>query len=250
MRSTWPAPATSSRPRSRPEAPPARLHLLGGGLRVRCKFADQLTEDVERLAPSAIRIGPEGRGRGGAVPGPGRLGHRGLRLPPLHRRRAGCAASDRLDTDERPGPPPSRSGQRHPRSPAGLRPVLPDPGVPFQLVHHDDVAAALCAAVTGEGEPGIYNLDPARGRSRSRSGPRAGLARGSGPEQAGRATAVTRGCVPARPGVLDRGPAPTSADGHQPRSLWRKLAGVPKHDARQTLREMVAALPRRPRPPD
>jgi nucleoside-diphosphate-sugar epimerase len=39
-----------------------------------------------------------------------------------------------------------------------LRPVLPDPGVPFQLVHHDDVAAALCAAVVGHGEPGVYNL--------------------------------------------------------------------------------------------
>jgi len=39
-----------------------------------------------------------------------------------------------------------------------LRPVLPDPGVPFQLVHHDDVAAALCAAVIGDGEPGVYNL--------------------------------------------------------------------------------------------
>ncbi|MEX2108224.1 MAG: NAD-dependent epimerase/dehydratase family protein [Solirubrobacterales bacterium] len=39
-----------------------------------------------------------------------------------------------------------------------LRPVLPDPGVPFQLIHHDDVAAALCAAVVGEGEPGVYNL--------------------------------------------------------------------------------------------
>ncbi|MGH2975193.1 MAG: NAD-dependent epimerase/dehydratase family protein [Solirubrobacterales bacterium] len=39
-----------------------------------------------------------------------------------------------------------------------LRPVLPDPGVPFQLVHHDDVAAALCAAVLGHGPPGIYNL--------------------------------------------------------------------------------------------
>ncbi len=39
-----------------------------------------------------------------------------------------------------------------------LRPVLPDPGVPFQLVHHDDVAAALCAAVLGRGEPGAYNL--------------------------------------------------------------------------------------------
>jgi UDP-glucose 4-epimerase len=39
-----------------------------------------------------------------------------------------------------------------------LRPVLPDPGVPFQLVHHDDVAAALCAAVLGHGPPGVYNL--------------------------------------------------------------------------------------------
>ena len=39
-----------------------------------------------------------------------------------------------------------------------LRPVLPDPGVPFQLVHHDDVAAALCAAVIDDGQPGIYNL--------------------------------------------------------------------------------------------
>ena len=40
----------------------------------------------------------------------------------------------------------------------GLRPVLPDPGVPFQLVHHDDVATALRAAVVGRGEPGAYNL--------------------------------------------------------------------------------------------
>jgi len=39
-----------------------------------------------------------------------------------------------------------------------LRPVLPDPGVPFQLVHHDDVAAALAAAVIGHGEAGTYNL--------------------------------------------------------------------------------------------
>jgi nucleoside-diphosphate-sugar epimerase len=39
-----------------------------------------------------------------------------------------------------------------------LRPVLPDPGVPFQLVHHDDVATALCAAVIDDGQPGVYNL--------------------------------------------------------------------------------------------
>ena len=37
-------------------------------------------------------------------------------------------------------------------------PVLPDPGIPFQLVHHDDVANALVAAVRGSGHPGAYNL--------------------------------------------------------------------------------------------
>jgi nucleoside-diphosphate-sugar epimerase len=39
-----------------------------------------------------------------------------------------------------------------------LKPVIPDPGVPFQLVHHDDVATAMEAAVLGRGEPGVYNL--------------------------------------------------------------------------------------------
>jgi len=39
-----------------------------------------------------------------------------------------------------------------------LKPVLPDPGVPFQLVHHDDVASAMRAAVLGRGKPGAYNL--------------------------------------------------------------------------------------------
>jgi nucleoside-diphosphate-sugar epimerase len=39
-----------------------------------------------------------------------------------------------------------------------LKPVLPDPGVPFQLVHHDDVAAAMRAAVVGRGSPGAYNI--------------------------------------------------------------------------------------------
>jgi nucleoside-diphosphate-sugar epimerase len=37
-------------------------------------------------------------------------------------------------------------------------PVLPDPGVRFQLVHHDDVATAVCLAVIGAGSPGAYNL--------------------------------------------------------------------------------------------
>jgi hypothetical protein len=41
---------------------------------------------------------------------------------------------------------------------AGAVAVLPDAGVPFQLVHHDDVATALRAGVLGRGAPGAYNL--------------------------------------------------------------------------------------------
>jgi UDP-glucose 4-epimerase len=39
-----------------------------------------------------------------------------------------------------------------------LSPILPDPGVPIQLVHHDDVARGMAAAITGAGPPGAYNL--------------------------------------------------------------------------------------------
>ncbi len=39
-----------------------------------------------------------------------------------------------------------------------LGPILPDPGVDFQLVHTNDVATALVAAVEGRGAPGRYNL--------------------------------------------------------------------------------------------
>src|SRR3954471_10916398 len=39
-----------------------------------------------------------------------------------------------------------------------VRPVLPDPGVPLQLVHHDDVARAMAAAICGDGPAGAYTL--------------------------------------------------------------------------------------------
>jgi nucleoside-diphosphate-sugar epimerase len=39
-----------------------------------------------------------------------------------------------------------------------VAPVLPDPGMPIQLVHHDDVAQAMATAICGDGPPGVYNL--------------------------------------------------------------------------------------------
>src|SRR3954469_10722649 len=39
-----------------------------------------------------------------------------------------------------------------------LKPVIPDVGPRFQLVHHDDVASAFVAGTLGKGSPGPYNL--------------------------------------------------------------------------------------------
>jgi UDP-glucose 4-epimerase len=39
-----------------------------------------------------------------------------------------------------------------------LKPVIPDPGIRFQLVHEQDVARAFVAGVRGLGQPGPYNL--------------------------------------------------------------------------------------------
>jgi nucleoside-diphosphate-sugar epimerase len=39
-----------------------------------------------------------------------------------------------------------------------LRPVVPDPGFPLQLVHHDDVAEAIALAATVPVPPGAYNI--------------------------------------------------------------------------------------------
>ncbi|MCV7300891.1 NAD-dependent epimerase/dehydratase family protein [Mycobacterium barrassiae] len=39
-----------------------------------------------------------------------------------------------------------------------LKPLLPDPGVPLQLAHHDDVASAIALAATTSAPPGAYNL--------------------------------------------------------------------------------------------
>lgn len=39
-----------------------------------------------------------------------------------------------------------------------LKPVVPDPGFPLQLVHHDDVATAIALAATAPAPPGAYNI--------------------------------------------------------------------------------------------
>jgi UDP-glucose 4-epimerase len=119
-------------------------------------------------------------------------------------------------------------------------PVLPDPGVAFQLVHHDDVAAALVAAARGAGEPGAYNLagkgtitlgDLARAlgwRAIGVPSPLVGLA----------ALGAGLPLVPSVAQWVNAGRVPVVMDTAKAR---RDLRWRPRHDTLSTLRETVAA---------
>jgi nucleoside-diphosphate-sugar epimerase len=122
-----------------------------------------------------------------------------------------------------------------------LRPVIPDPGVPFQLVHHDDVAAALRAAVLGRGSPGVFNL-AADGEITMKD-----LADALGwysvpvPELAVDAAAEIVSRIPFLPAEATwvnaaRVPVLMSSERARKELRWR-----PRHDTRETLRQAVEA---------
>jgi UDP-glucose 4-epimerase len=122
-----------------------------------------------------------------------------------------------------------------------LKPVIPDPGVPFQLVHHDDVATAMRAAVLGRGESGVYNLagdgtltmaDLANALGWY-SIPVPDLAVGAAAELVARLP-----FVPDEAQWIESARRPVIMDTSRARRLlgWR-----PRHDARQTLEQMVQA---------
>ncbi len=122
-----------------------------------------------------------------------------------------------------------------------LKPVLPDPGVEFQLVHHDDVASALTAAVLGRGEPGVYNLAGPGTLTMSDLADALGWYSVPVPEIAVGAAAelVARlPFVPAEAQWIESVRTPVLMDTAKAR---RTLRWRPQHDARETLRSMIEA---------
>jgi UDP-glucose 4-epimerase len=122
-----------------------------------------------------------------------------------------------------------------------LKPVLPDPGIPFQLVHEDDVATAMRAAVLGRGEPGVYNLAANGTLTLSDLADALGWYSIPVPEIAVEITAeiVTR--LPFLPPEADWLHAFRHPVLMDTRKAKRRLGWRPRHTSRQTLRQMVAA---------
>jgi UDP-glucose 4-epimerase len=127
---------------------------------------------------------------------------------------------------------------------AGAVGVLPDPGVPFQLVHHDDVATALRAGVLGRGEPGAYNLAATGEITMSDLAEAIGYRTVPMPRLAVEATAELVARLPFLPEEATWVEAlrrPVLMDAGKARRLlkWR-----PRHDAQETLRLTVTGRSR------
>ncbi len=141
-----------------------------------------------------------------------------------------------------------RAGERLPASVRallasvpGLRPVIPDAGLRFQLVHEDDVAAAFLAGVLGKGAPGPYNL-AARGTVRlSDVAKELGWRSVPIPQSAVTATAEVISRVPGLPEVASWVEAARRPVLMRSSRATKELGWKPAHTARQTLRATVAA---------
>jgi UDP-glucose 4-epimerase len=123
-----------------------------------------------------------------------------------------------------------------------LKPVLPDPGVPFQLVHHDDVAAALRAGIAGKGTPGTYNLAGAGQCTVPQLADALGYYSVPIPELAVDATAEIVSRLPFMPAEarwIDTFRTPVLMDTTK---AEQQLGWHPEHDARDTLRRTVEAV--------
>lgn len=122
-----------------------------------------------------------------------------------------------------------------------LKPVIPDPGLRFQLVHEDDVAFAFLAGVQGKGEPGPYNLAGGGTITMSHLADELGWYAVPVPELAVEAAAEVVSRLPRAPESVSwihavRKPMLMRVERAREQLGWR-----PEHTARATLKQLVAA---------
>ena len=120
-----------------------------------------------------------------------------------------------------------------------LKPVIPDPGIPLQLVHEDDVAQAFVAGVLGKGDPGPYNLAGNGTIQMSDVADALGWYSIPIPELAVDATAEVVNRLPAKPPVFSwvesvRKPVLMKTDRAKKLLGWK-----PEHTTKGTLKELV-----------
>jgi nucleoside-diphosphate-sugar epimerase len=123
-----------------------------------------------------------------------------------------------------------------------LKPPFPDPGIPVQLVHHDDVASAIALAATTSAPPGAYNLAGDGLLTMSDVGQALGARPIKVPHVAARATSELIARLPFVPSGLEwlhAGRASTVMDTGKAKS---QLGWTPKYTAAETLSGLAESI--------
>ena len=124
-----------------------------------------------------------------------------------------------------------------------LKPPFPDPGTPMQLIHHDDVAAAIALAVTTTSAPsGAYNLAGDGVLSLSEVGVALGARPVKVPRVAAVATSELMSRIPFVPSALEWLHAGRTSVVMDTSKARNQLGWQPKFSAAQTLSALADAI--------
>ena len=124
-----------------------------------------------------------------------------------------------------------------------LTPPFPDPGIPMQLIHHDDVAAAIALAVTTtSAPPGAYNLAGDGVLSLSEVGVALGARPVKVPRVAAVATSELISRIPFVPSALEWLHAGRTSVVMDTSKARNQLGWQPKFSAAQTLSALADAV--------
>jgi UDP-glucose 4-epimerase len=147
------------------------------------------------------------------------------------------ALADAMPWNQLPGPV-KRVAQALPL----LKPPFPDPGTPLQLVHHDDVAAAIALAATTSAPSGAYNIAGDGVVSMSNVAEQLGAR----PVRVPKAVASTASEVIARlpfvPSVLEWLHVGRTSVVMDTRKAKTQLGWTPKYTAAETLSELARSV--------
>lgn len=123
-----------------------------------------------------------------------------------------------------------------------LKPVLPDPGTPLQLVHHDDVASAIALAALGDATPGAYNLAADGEITFSDFASAVGAIAIPVPKTAAAAASVVLARLPWVPAIAEWIHVARTPVLMDTTKAKRELGWQPQHTSRETLTDLAKAL--------
>ena len=122
-----------------------------------------------------------------------------------------------------------------------LKPVIPDAGPAFQLVHEDDVASAFVAGTLGRGSPGPYNLAASGKLTMADVADALGWYSFPLPDAAVELTAEVVARVPGLPAEASWLQSARKPVWMRTARAKKELGWKPKHTARATLAQMIEA---------